>query len=593
MKKVFTLLTLLVAMATSAWGDDYVSATQTFKTKTVARDSCEWSELKAVVAKNTSQSGDGLYFTAGGSNISNTSGAFGSSAWIIYLQVPSASSNGYVTMVSNSDATDRPLYLNTYNSETKPEAKLVCQKNGSRIAFTADDVVKIGDNYYLQLSNTDKKDVKIKTIGILLNDESYPEIVKENPVFSLTKTSITTAQTSQIQVGTKGSLDGITFDGDVTFGTDGVVTVDADGVVTPVAAGTTTINFNSSASSKYNESTGNSLTITVTEAITVFDGAGVKNQEILLTLDNVNDKDYISTNAADKFADKDWTGYEGKYLDMKTGRTISITVKNVSSFEFYLSGTKDRTFTVKVGSADAKEYTQSNSSGFVSSGVISTGTMGEVTIVIEGGSKTLYPVYFKVNPAIELTPAKAQTTYVTTYALDFSSVDGLKAYVATGSTTTTVEMVSVDVVPAGTPLILKGTAATEYTVPVVASASAPATNYLVAGPATINASTASESRYVLSGGLFKKVVTDGVNIPAGKCYLQLDESGLGSSASSLEMNFSEENEDNTEDNTTGIETIDSSKTSFLDGDFYNLSGQRVAQPTKGLYIVNGKKVIVK
>lgn len=201
--------------------------------------------------------------------------------------------------------------------------------------------------------------------------------------------------------------------------------------------------------------------------------------------------------------------------------------------------------------------------------------------------------YFPAVSTVSITPAKAQTTYVTTYALDFSSVDGLKAYVATGSTTTTVELTSVDEVPVGTPLILKGTAGTEYNVSVVVSADAPATNYLVAGPATINASTASESRYVLSGGKFKKVVTDGVNIPAGKCYLQLDESGLGSSASSLEMNFSEENEDNTEDNTTGIETIDSSKTGFLDGDFYNLSGQRVAQPTKGLYIVNGKKVIVK
>ena len=26
---------------------------------------------------------------------------------------------------------------------------------------------------------------------------------------------------------------------------------------------------------------------------------------------------------------------------------------------------------------------------------------------------------------------------------------------------------------------------------------------------------------------------------------------------------------------------------------YNLSGQRVAQPTKGLYIVNGRKVVMK
>jgi hypothetical protein len=29
------------------------------------------------------------------------------------------------------------------------------------------------------------------------------------------------------------------------------------------------------------------------------------------------------------------------------------------------------------------------------------------------------------------------------------------------------------------------------------------------------------------------------------------------------------------------------------GQYFNLAGQRVAQPTKGLYIVNGKKVIIK
>ena len=29
------------------------------------------------------------------------------------------------------------------------------------------------------------------------------------------------------------------------------------------------------------------------------------------------------------------------------------------------------------------------------------------------------------------------------------------------------------------------------------------------------------------------------------------------------------------------------------GEVYNLAGQRVAQPTKGLYIVNGKKAVIK
>ena len=44
--------------------------------------------------------------------------------------------------------------------------------------------------------------------------------------------------------------------------------------------------------------------------------------------------------------------------------------------------------------------------------------------------------------------------------------------------------------------------------------------------------------------------------------------------------------------TTGISNL-RSKTEDLSGDYFNLAGQRVAQPTKGLYIVNGKKVLVK
>ena len=42
--------------------------------------------------------------------------------------------------------------------------------------------------------------------------------------------------------------------------------------------------------------------------------------------------------------------------------------------------------------------------------------------------------------------------------------------------------------------------------------------------------------------------------------------------------------------TTGIENVKAVETK---GEFFNLAGQRVAQPTKGLYIVNGKKAIIK
>ncbi|MBQ8487907.1 MAG: Ig-like domain-containing protein [Prevotella sp.] len=43
--------------------------------------------------------------------------------------------------------------------------------------------------------------------------------------------------------------------------------------------------------------------------------------------------------------------------------------------------------------------------------------------------------------------------------------------------------------------------------------------------------------------------------------------------------------------TTGIQTVN--HTNVADGAYFNLAGQRVAAPAKGLYIVNGKKVVLK
>jgi hypothetical protein len=75
---------------------------------------------------------------------------------------------------------------------------------------------------------------------------------------------------------------------------------------------------------------------------------------------------------------------------------------------------------------------------------------------------------------------------------------------------------------------------------------------------------------------FYKVATTS-EVPAWKIYLKIP------AASAPEfLPF--------EGNTTGIEAV---KAVEAKGEFFNLAGQRVAQPTKGLYIVNGKKVIFK
>jgi hypothetical protein len=47
-----------------------------------------------------------------------------------------------------------------------------------------------------------------------------------------------------------------------------------------------------------------------------------------------------------------------------------------------------------------------------------------------------------------------------------------------------------------------------------------------------------------------------------------------------------------DEETTGIADV-RSKMSDVRGDFFDLQGRRVSQPVKGLYIVNGKKVVIK
>lgn len=46
------------------------------------------------------------------------------------------------------------------------------------------------------------------------------------------------------------------------------------------------------------------------------------------------------------------------------------------------------------------------------------------------------------------------------------------------------------------------------------------------------------------------------------------------------------------DETTGVNTLNVERKT-MNGDYYDLQGRKVAQPTKGLYIVNGKKLIIK
>ena len=73
------------------------------------------------------------------------------------------------------------------------------------------------------------------------------------------------------------------------------------------------------------------------------------------------------------------------------------------------------------------------------------------------------------------------------------------------------------------------------------------------------------------------------NMKGFRAYFQLK--GNAASASSFSIDFGD-------GETTGIDDV-RSQMSDVGGEVYNLNGQRVAQPAKGVYVVNGKKVIIK
>ena len=183
------------------------------------------------------------------------------------------------------------------------------------------------------------------------------------------------------------------------------------------------------------------------------------------------------------------------------------------------------------------------------------------------------------NGAPAYVGASGWSTLYCTACLDFAKVDGLDAYVVSDVSASTVTLsASIPHAPAGTPVILKGTPNTVYTVPVFENDYDFGTNKLLVSDGTV---TGGDGIYALAEknsvvGFYK--VAAGVTIPAGKCY-------LNTSASAPDfLGF--------EGDVTGIEAMETAK-SVENGEFYNLAGQRVAQPTKGLYIVNGKKVVIK
>ena len=211
---------------------------------------------------------------------------------------------------------------------------------------------------------------------------------------------------------------------------------------------------------------------------------------------------------------------------------------------------------------------------------------------VTGGAYSLY----QVNSTI------GQYEIGTFYASEAVVIpEGVKAYVATEQPTMengtgVITMSELEgIIPAHTGAVLRGAAAEYKFIPSISYGTAVKDNMLVGYEADNNKAeskkavtvAADYTTYVLTvkdekAGFYRKEKGATFNVANNKAYLDLTTAAQG--AQSISIRF--------EDGTTSIDneqlTIDNESTAI-----YDLMGRRVINPTKGVYIVNGKKVIIR
>jgi len=206
-------------------------------------------------------------------------------------------------------------------------------------------------------------------------------------------------------------------------------------------------------------------------------------------------------------------------------------------------------------------------------------------------------LYYIQDIKLTFTPAPTVTlddygyaTFASTYPLDLANMSATTAPTAykAAISTNTVNFTAVsEAVAANTGILLLGGANETVTIPIAASGTdISATNaFEVNTGGTTFTGTDGYTYFGMKKNqatlTFAPFTPSTVAIPSNKAYLKVLTSTL---ANGLTFVFDDEN-------TTGVKTIDNRQ--LTTDNYYDLQGRRVPQPTRGLYIVNGKKVVIK
>ena len=561
--KSVLLLCALVAGSGSVWADSY---TITFKTGsgdgTNIFTSTEWSNI---IESGTE------YVT--GNPVSPTNAYYAGDSG---LKIGTSKAAGTITMNLATAYQVKPTSI-VVNAKLYNKAATISANEG-----TAQSVSSSFTNYTFSM------DGNTKIGSIVLSSSKYLWV--SSVTVNYTPAGAVAAPSFSLAAGTYKGTQSVTIttneDGGTTYyTTNGDDPDDESTEYTSAISITETTTLKAITYKGGKTSSITSATYTITEPFAITDGVFDFNDAY------TEDEDYGSgvtpTSTGSEYVTDESTWVAGNVTMVVAGK-YRIWHSTTPDYTLRLYSNSSCAFSVPSGYVITKIVSNGGNFASASTGTLSTNTWTGATnsVTLSTTSTTTFSsftvTYTTANQSI--TPAYAKSTYVTTQKLDFSAVDGLKAYVATDAKAGGVTMTRVEAaVPENTPLLLIGTADTEYQVPVVPSATAPAVNKLVAGDGTTVFDGSTYDYILYTDGKFYQIGSGTVAV--GKAYLHLD-AAPAAGARGIDIIF--------DDETTGISAaLKDNGEMTKDKAFFNLNGQRVALPTKGLYIVNGRKVVVK
>lgn len=178
-------------------------------------------------------------------------------------------------------------------------------------------------------------------------------------------------------------------------------------------------------------------------------------------------------------------------------------------------------------------------------------------------------------------PASGWGTFCYKYPLDFtaaSTPEGLKAYAVSATTSSKATLTQItEKIIGGTGIIINGTPGATYAIKVADQGTRYSGTNLLTG--TLAPTYVEEGQYFLKSGQF--VYSSAGILPAQKAYLKKE------NAPEAAANFGFVTED-----ATGISEVHNNIT-LDDNKWYDLSGRVVSPTSKGIYIHNGKKYVIK